>query len=314
MIAQCRDLLQQRLDYAAQRRRELPRRGPERAAGRRRPSATTAIMYYGGAESWNLRDTPHVRDARAPARGARAAKPKAVVWAHNSHIGDARCTEMGQVRDELNIGQLCRERFGDEARADRLRHAYRHGRGRVRLGRRRWRSSACGPRCRDSYERLCHDAGVAALPARPARRPETALRRAPARAAARALHRRDLPARDRAAEPLRRAPSLPQQFDAWVWFDETSAVVPLGPEHAKRARPTPGPSASDACNGSLPSPVCGGRWPEGPEGVHATTFRAIDGHEHEDPHPALRATFPRARLGRSFDGEGVNSAATWHMR
>jgi erythromycin esterase-like protein len=40
---------------------------------------------------------------------------KAVVWAHNSHVGDASRTEMGAVRGELNIGQLCRERFGPEA-------------------------------------------------------------------------------------------------------------------------------------------------------------------------------------------------------
>jgi len=33
------------------------------------------------------------------------------------------------------------------------------------------------------------------------------------------------------------AASLPQQFDAWVWFDETSAVVPLGPEHARPGAP-----------------------------------------------------------------------------
>jgi erythromycin esterase-like protein len=39
---------------------------------------------------------------------------KAVVWAHNSHIGDARETEMGKERGELNIGQLCRERWGDD--------------------------------------------------------------------------------------------------------------------------------------------------------------------------------------------------------
>ncbi len=37
---------------------------------------------------------------------------KAVVWAHNSHIGDARATEMGRG-GEHNLGQLCRERFGD---------------------------------------------------------------------------------------------------------------------------------------------------------------------------------------------------------
>src|SRR5690606_15703529 len=40
---------------------------------------------------------------------------KAVVWAHISHIGDARYTEMGAVRDELNLGQLVRERFPDES-------------------------------------------------------------------------------------------------------------------------------------------------------------------------------------------------------
>ena len=45
---------------------------------------------------------------------AKGPNSKAVVWAHNSHIGDARQTDMGRVRDELNIGQLYRERFGDE--------------------------------------------------------------------------------------------------------------------------------------------------------------------------------------------------------
>ena len=38
-----------------------------------------------------------------------------VVWAHNSHIGNAAATEMGLIREEINIGQLCRDRFGDEA-------------------------------------------------------------------------------------------------------------------------------------------------------------------------------------------------------
>src|SRR5437879_9452814 len=50
----------------------------------------------------------HLLEAQGP-------QSRAVVWAHNSHIGDARYTEMGVVRDELNIGQLCRERFGDQA-------------------------------------------------------------------------------------------------------------------------------------------------------------------------------------------------------
>ena len=53
------------------------------------------IMYYGGAESWNLRDSHMAETLEPPARAGRAATRKALVWAHNSHIGDARATEMG---------------------------------------------------------------------------------------------------------------------------------------------------------------------------------------------------------------------------
>jgi len=62
-------------------------------------------MYYGGAESWNLRDT-HMFETLGHLLDHRGPKSKAIVWAHNSHIGDARYTEMGIVREELNIGQL----------------------------------------------------------------------------------------------------------------------------------------------------------------------------------------------------------------
>src|SRR5438105_9377116 len=71
-------------------------------------------MYYGGADSWNLRDT-HMFETLGHLLEARGPQSKAVVWAHNSHIGDARHTDMGSVRGELNIGQLCRQRFGDDA-------------------------------------------------------------------------------------------------------------------------------------------------------------------------------------------------------
>ena len=113
VIEQCRELLQRQLDYARAGRRGLPRRRAER------PAVASAeryyrIMYYGGAESWNLRDT-HMFETLEHLLEARGPQSKAVVWAHNSHIGDARYTDMGVVREELNIGQLCRERFGDEA-------------------------------------------------------------------------------------------------------------------------------------------------------------------------------------------------------
>ena len=75
-------------------------------------------MLHGRVSSWNLRDR-HMADtldalikhldAHAPV------PPKIVVWAHNSHIGDARATESRRL-GEWNIGQLARERHGDQVR------------------------------------------------------------------------------------------------------------------------------------------------------------------------------------------------------
>ena len=70
-------------------------------------------MYEGSVASWNLRDT-HMFETLQAVLDARGAEAKAVVWAHNSHIGDASATGMGQ-RGEINIGQLCREAYGDAA-------------------------------------------------------------------------------------------------------------------------------------------------------------------------------------------------------
>ena len=73
-------------------------------------------MLRGDVESWNLRDrhmmntliaiSSHIESLHGGA--------KIVVWAHNSHIGNASATQMGQ-RGEFNIGQLAKERFGEEA-------------------------------------------------------------------------------------------------------------------------------------------------------------------------------------------------------
>src|SRR5437879_1542625 len=72
-------------------------------------------MFRGRASSWNLRDRHMVETIEALVRHLNGSRqPKAIVWAHNSHLGDARATEM-RVRGELNVGQLIRERFGKEA-------------------------------------------------------------------------------------------------------------------------------------------------------------------------------------------------------
>ncbi|MDE3064060.1 MAG: erythromycin esterase family protein [Acidobacteriota bacterium] len=73
-------------------------------------------MYRAGVSSWNLRDRHMARtlDSLIAHLDERSAPAKVVVWAHNSHVGDARATSMG-ARGELNIGQLARERYGDDA-------------------------------------------------------------------------------------------------------------------------------------------------------------------------------------------------------
>jgi erythromycin esterase-like protein len=70
-------------------------------------------MYEGSVASWNLRDT-HMFETLQAVLEARGPDARAVVWAHNSHIGDAAATEMGQ-RGEINIGHLCRREYGDDA-------------------------------------------------------------------------------------------------------------------------------------------------------------------------------------------------------
>jgi erythromycin esterase-like protein len=73
-------------------------------------------MFRGRVESWNLRDT-HMAEtlaalvAHVERQGERA---KVAIWAHNSHLGNARATERSK-QGQLNLGQLIRERYGEEA-------------------------------------------------------------------------------------------------------------------------------------------------------------------------------------------------------
>jgi erythromycin esterase-like protein len=189
-------------------------------------------MYYGGAESWNLRDT-HMFETLEHLLEARGGKSKAIVWAHNSHIGDARYTDMGAVRDELNIGQLCRQRFGEEAAligfgtdTGTVAAASEWG-GDVEFKRIR-------PSHRDSYERLCHDSAIARflLDLREHNAVRNRLLQPRLERFIGVIYRPDTELLSHYVEA-----SLPQQFDAFVWFDKTTAVSPLGPEHARPGVP-----------------------------------------------------------------------------
>jgi erythromycin esterase-like protein len=72
-------------------------------------------MYRAEVSSWNLRDR-HMAgtlDALVEHLDRRLGHAKVVVWEHNSHVGDARATDMG-ARGELNVGQLARQRYGSD--------------------------------------------------------------------------------------------------------------------------------------------------------------------------------------------------------
>ena len=72
-------------------------------------------MFRGRHSSWNIRDT-HMADtfdSLMTFLSRDGSNPKIAVWAHNSHLGDARATEMGE-RGEINVGQLLRERYGKD--------------------------------------------------------------------------------------------------------------------------------------------------------------------------------------------------------
>jgi erythromycin esterase-like protein len=185
-------------------------------------------MYQGGAESWNLRDQ-HMFDTLDALLRAKGPAAKAIVWAHNSHLGDARHTEMGRVRGELNLGQLCREHYGD---AVKLVGFGTHG-GTVAAAS-DWDEPmevmSVNPSRADSYERLCHDTGIARflLDLRDERNAQAvaALTQARLERFIGVIYRPETERWSHYSQAV-----LPSQFDAWVWFDQTRAVTPLaGPE------------------------------------------------------------------------------------
>ena len=180
-------------------------------------------MYYGGSESWNLRDS-HMVDTLEYLLENRGENAKAVVWAHNSHIGDARATDMGGVRGEHNIGQLARERWGDDVA---LIGFGTHG-GTVSAaddwdGARE--TMRVNPSHKDSYERLCHDSGIERFLLDLSDKGELSSRLQEPRLERfiGVIYRPETERWSHYSEAV-----LPRQFDAYCWFDETRALEPLG--------------------------------------------------------------------------------------
>jgi protein-L-isoaspartate(D-aspartate) O-methyltransferase len=181
------------------------------------------IMYYGSRASWNLRDS-HMFETLRTLLDFHGPKTRAIVWAHNSHVGDSAATEMSS-RGEFNIGRLCRQEFGGDAYA--IGFGTDHGTVAAASD---WDGTmevkAVRPAMPGSYERLCHEAGVQGFLLH--------LRSPIAQNLAQDLSR---PRLERAIGVIYRPETelqshyfqavLPRQFDEYIWFDETQAVAPL---------------------------------------------------------------------------------------
>jgi protein-L-isoaspartate(D-aspartate) O-methyltransferase len=184
------------------------------------------IMYYGSRASWNLRDS-HMFSTLQRVLEHRGAGSKAIVWAHNSHVGDASATEMS-ARGELNIGQLCREQYGERS--------YHIGFG-TNDGTVAAASDWGGPMevkqvrsaHTQSFERLFHLSEVPALylPLRAGHNDDlrTALSTPRLERAIGVIYRPESELASHYFEAV-----LPAQFDEYVWIDRTSAVTPIDSE------------------------------------------------------------------------------------
>jgi len=181
-------------------------------------------MFRGRVDSWNLRDRhmSETLDALLGHLGRGGGHARVVVWEHNSHIGDARATEMGEI-GEWNVGQLTRERMGDQS----MLVGFTTYSGTVTAAS-DWDGPAERKRVRpalpESFEALFHTVGIPAF-------------LLPLRGNARLLEALEKPRLERAIGVIYRPESertshyfeaqLTHQFDAVIHVDETRAVEPL---------------------------------------------------------------------------------------
>jgi erythromycin esterase-like protein/predicted phosphoribosyltransferase len=181
-------------------------------------------VFLEEVSSWNLRDRhmAETLDALVTHLGRKGRRAKLAVWEHNSHLGDARATEMGQ-RCELNVGQLTREKYGREA----VLVGFTTHHGTVTAAsdwgkpaeRKRVRPALAG-----SYEALFHTTGRDRFLLIP-NDSDAVAQQLSAPRLERAIGVIYRPETERQSHYFRAR--LTDQFDAVLHFDETRAVKPL---------------------------------------------------------------------------------------
>ncbi|MDB5622459.1 MAG: Erythromycin esterase [Devosia sp.] len=225
VVEQLTRLLERRLDYEAEDSAEYFD-AEQNARVVLAAEQYYRIMYRGSNDSWNLRDR-HMFETLQSVLEHRGSNAKAVVWAHNSHVGRAKATEMGW-QGQLNIGDHARSAWGDRAVA-------------IGFGTDRGTVAAADDwdepmqvktvlRSRpDSYERVFQATGIARglldWRGKPEIRAVLAKRRL--ERAIGVIYRPETERHSHYFEAV-----LPEQFDAFVWFEQTKAVVPLPTEPA----------------------------------------------------------------------------------
>ena len=181
-------------------------------------------MYLSDVSSWNLRDRHMVETLSALERhlARDGERPRIVVWAHNSHLGDARATEMGR-RGELNVGQLVREQHAKDA----VLVGFTTHSGTVTAAS-TWGGPAerkhVRPSRADSFEGVLHATALDRflLPLRDDGAARRALRASRLERAIGVIYR---PETERQSHYF--SASLSEQFDAVIHIDSTGAVEPL---------------------------------------------------------------------------------------
>ncbi len=226
-VSQLVELRRQAAEYATRNGRIAPDEyfaAEQNARLVRDAEAYYRTMFGGRVESWNLRDRHMADTLRALRHFLEQSQPDArvVVWAHNSHLGDARATEMGDG-GELNLGQLVREEFG----ADAALVGFTTHTGTVTAAtewdgpahRRHVRPSLAG-----SVERLFHETGIRRflLPIRSDPELQSILAAPRLERAIGVIYAPDTERRSHYFHTR-----LADQFDYLLHFDDTRAVEPL---------------------------------------------------------------------------------------
>ena len=173
--------------------------------------------------AWNLRDS-HMFETLRNILEFHGPRSKAVVWAHNSHIGNAAATEMSR-RGEHNIGQLCRQHFGNQS----YHIGFGTNDGTVAAAA-NWDAPMqvmnVRPAHPQSYERLFHMTNVPGLLLPLSGGPREELRNTLVKPrlerAIGVIYRPDSELASHYFEAV-----LPQQFNEYIWIDKTSAITPF---------------------------------------------------------------------------------------